>query len=280
MGFEDIVEQILSSRTDLTRQEVLRMIEEKKSSAEGFFTEETVARMVASDLAVQIPTDPLQPRLEIKNLISGLNDVTVTGRIIIVRASRTFTRSDMTEGRVARLFIADRSETLSVVLWDEQANIVDNGQIKPGQIIKFSHGYVRKGWDGRLELHMGAQGDVQVSPPDADETAYPALADFLKEIGEIAKEDRRTSTTGIVKRLYPASAFERKDGTEGKVRRLQLEDETGRIMAVFWNQKVDELGDVQREDCLRIMGARVKEGLNGQLELHVEDRTQIEILTE
>jgi hypothetical protein len=64
------------------------------------------------------------------------------------------------------------------------------------------------------------------------------------------------------------------------VRRLQLEDETGRITAVFWNRKVDELRDVKREDCLQIMDARVKEGLNGRVEIHVESRTQIKILAE
>ena len=124
MSLENVVERILSSRRDLTRDEVLRMIEEKKASAKGFFTDEAAARMVASDLAVEIPTEPLQPRMEIKNLISGLNDVTVTGRIIIVYPPQTFTRSNMTEGKVARLLIADKSGALNVVLWDEKANIV------------------------------------------------------------------------------------------------------------------------------------------------------------
>ena len=280
MGLEDVVERILSSRRDLTRDEVLRMIEEKKASAEGFFTDEAAARMVASDLAVKIPIEPLQPRLEIKNLISGLNDVTVTGRIIIVYLPQTFTRSDMTEGRVARLFIADRSGTLRVVLWDEKASIVDNGEIKQGQIAKFSHGYIRRGLDGKLELHIGSRGEVQISPPDAEESTYPHVTQFLKKIREITKKDRKTNAVGIIQRIYPVSTFKRQDGTNGKVRRLQLEDETGRITAVLWNQKVDELADVKREDYLQIMGAKVKERLDGQVELHVENKTQIQILTE
>ncbi|MFQ5758092.1 MAG: OB-fold nucleic acid binding domain-containing protein [Candidatus Bathyarchaeia archaeon] len=280
MGLEDVVERILSSRRDLTRDEVLKMIEEKKASAEEFFTDEAAARMIASDLKVEIPTEPLQPRLEIKNLISGLNDVTVTGRIIIIYPPQTFTRSDLTEGRVARLLIADRSGTLRVVLWDEKASIVENGEIKQGQIAKFSHGYIRKGFDGKLDLHTGSRGEIRSSPPDADENAYPPLTQFLKKIGEITKKDREANIVGIIQRVYPVSTFKRQDGTDGKVRRLRLGDETGQITAVFWNQKVDELRDVKKEEYLQIMGARVKEGLNGQIELHVEDRTQIQTLAE
>ena len=182
MTLEEIIERILASRRELTRDKVLRMIEEKKASAEGFFTEESAARMVASDLAVEIPTKLLQPKLEIKSLISGLNDVTVTGRVIIVYPSQTFARQDMTEGKVAHLLIADRSKTLRVVLWDEKASIVENEEVTQGQIAEFSHGYTRKGIDGKLELHIGSRAEIQ-TPPDADEDKYPLVAQFLKKIG-------------------------------------------------------------------------------------------------
>jgi replication factor A1 len=280
MSFEDIVGQILSARKDITRGEVLRMIEEKKTAAQGFFTDEAAAHMVASDLAVKIPMEPLQPKMEIKHLISGVNDVTVTGRIIIVHHPHTFTRSDMTEGSVARLLIADRSGTVSVVLWDEKTRIVENGKIKQGQIAKFSHGYTRKGFDGNVELHIGTQAEIETAPPDADESAYPHVTQFLKKIGEITTKDKKTNVVGIIQRIYPVSTFKRQDQTEGKVRRLQLEDETGQITIAFWNQKVDELGEVERDGYLQIMDARVKERPDGEAELHVENRTQIQILTE
>ena len=280
MSFEDIVDQILSSRRDLTRGEVLRMIEEKTASAEDFFTDEAAARMVASDLAVEIPTEPLQPRMEIKHLISGVNDATVTGRIIIIYHPQTFTRSDMTEGKVARLLVADRSGTLKVVLWDEKTRIIENGKIQQGQIAKFSHGYTRKGFDGKLELHMGSQAEIKTAPPDADENRYPHVTQFLKKIREITIKNKKTNVVGIIQRIYPVTTFKRRDETEGKVRRLQLEDETGRITAAFWNQKVDELGEVEIDDYLQIMDARVKQRLDGGVELHVDNRTQIQILTE
>jgi len=97
----------------------------------------------------------------------------------------------------------------------------------------------------------------------------------VKKIAEIRKKTR-ASILGIVQQIYSVSTFERSNGSQGKVMRLQLSDETGQITAVFWNEKVDELGDIKRGDYLQILNSRVKEGLNKQLELHVEKSTQIE----
>ncbi|MFQ6080101.1 MAG: OB-fold nucleic acid binding domain-containing protein [Candidatus Bathyarchaeia archaeon] len=276
MGLEEIVQRILSSREDLTREEVLGMIEEKKRTAEGFFTDEAAARIVASELGVKVLREPFRPEAWIRDLVSGLNDVTVVGRAIAVYPPQTFTRPDGTEGKVARLLIADKSGTLKVVLWDDKIDLIKVRKVEPGRIIKVSHGYVREGLNGRLELHVGLRGDVQVSPPGTVESEYPPIAHFIQKIGKITRKHKKASVLGVVQNVYPASEFKRRDGTRGKVMRLDLRDDTGQITAVLWNEKVDELGDVKRGDHLRIVNGRVKERLDGRLELHVERATYIE----
>jgi replication factor A1 len=82
----------------------------------------------------------------------------------------------------------------------------------------------------------------------------------------------------VVHDVYSVSEFKRKDGTNGKVRRLRLSDETGEIFAVFWNDRVGELGEVQQGVQLRIMNAKVRAQPDGRIELHVENATQIEKL--
>jgi len=278
MGLGEIIERILSIRQDLTREEVLRMVKEKKTESGGYFTDEGAARIVASELGVEISREPFRPEVLIQDLVSGLNDVTVTGRVIIVYPSKTFTRRDGAEGRVARLLIVDKSDTLRVALWDDKASLLDNGKVKPGQIIRVLHGYVREGLDGKLELHVGSRGDVQISPPEAMDREYPHVTSFLQKIGEITRKTETVNVLGIVHRVYPVSTFERNDGTRGKVMRLRLRDETGQITAVLWNKKIDELGEVKIGDCLRIMDARVKEDASGQIEIHTKDTTQIERL--
>lgn len=282
MNLEQIIQHILMARRDLSREDVLKKIYEKKRSAEDYFLDEVAARIVATELGVEISTEetPLREVISIKDLVSGLNDVTFIGRVIAVYPVQTFARSDLTEGKVARLVLADKTGTLRLVLWNDKIGLVEDRKIRSGQIIKVSHGYVREGLDGKLELHVGQRGEVQIAPPDAGETDYPQVADFIDKIGNLTSESKRASVMGLVHDVYPASEFKRQEGTVGKVRRLRLKDETGETTVVFWNEKVDYLGDVEKGGYLRIMDARVKEPLSGGLELHVEGTTQIEKLAE
>jgi replication factor A1 len=276
MSFEDIIKRILQFRPDLSHEDVLKKIEEKKRVVEGYLTDETAARVVASELGVEVPQEVFKTEILIKDVISGLNDVTITGRIIIVHPSQGFTRSDMTEGTVAHLLIADKTGTMRVVLWDEKANFVETGKLEQGQIIKVSHGYARQGLRGKPELHVGSRGEIQLSPSNVRESNYPNLQSFMKKITEIRKKTR-ANVIGTVQQMYPVSTFERADGSQGKVLRLQLSDETGQMIIVLWNEKVDELGDIKTGDSLQILDGRVKENLNGKFELHVEKSTQLEI---
>jgi replication factor A1 len=275
MSLEDVVKRILLFRPDLSRKEVLKRIEEKKKGVEGYLTDETAARIVATELGVEVPRENFKTEILIKDVVSGLNDVTVTGRIITVHSPQTFTRSDMTKGTVAHLLMADKTGTIRVVLWDDRTSLVETRKLVQGQIIKVSHAYVREGLDGKPELHVGLRGEIQVSPSNVKDSDYPKIRSFIKKIAEIRKK-MRASVLGIVQQVYPVSTFERSNGSQGKVMRLQLDDGTGQITAVFWNEKTDELGDIERGVSLQILNGRVKEGLNGQLELHVGKSTQIE----
>jgi replication factor A1 len=260
---------------------VLKLIYERKRSAEDYLLDDVAARIVASELGAEIPNeekDSFKSEICIGNLVSGLNDVTLTARIIIVYPIQTFFKPDLTEGKLARLLLADKSGTLRLVLWNDKISLVEAGKIKHGNIVRVLHGYVREGLDGKLELHMGQRGDVQVSPPNVADSDYPSIDQFIDKIGNLTQKSKKASVLGAVYDTFSVSEFRRKDGSTGKVRRLRLRDETGEISLVFWNEKVDELGEVKKEDQLRIMNARVKTQPDSRIELHVENATQIEKL--
>lgn len=159
---EEIVNRILASRSDLNRKNIIEIIEEKKRNAGDFLTDETAARIVASELGVKIVRKPFRLKIQIQDLLSGLNDVTVTGQVVAVYPAKTFTRRDWTEGRLANIVVSDESGTLRVVLWNDKVELVEKGKIQRGQRISISHGYVREGWDGNPELHLGEKGNIKV----------------------------------------------------------------------------------------------------------------------
>jgi replication factor A1 len=280
MDLEQVVQRILLTRRDLTRENVLKLIYERKRGAEDYLLDDVAARIVASELGVDIPQEeePFKSEISIDNLVSGLNDVSLTARVIIVYPVQTFSKPDLTQGKVARLLLADKSGTTRLVLWNDKINLVENGKIKQGNIVRVLHGYVREGLDGKQELHVGQRGDVQVSPEDVVESDYPSIDHFIDRIGNLTQKSRRASVLGVVCDIYPVSEFKRKDESTGKVRRLRLRDQTGEVSVVFWNDKADELGEVKNNDQLRIMNARVKPQPDNRMELHVENATQVERL--
>jgi replication factor A1 len=162
MGLEETVKQILSSCSDIKREEVLEMIKKKKTGVCGFLTDETAARIVASELGVKTIQKPFLLKIQIQDLVSGLNDVTISGQVVSVYPSKTFTRRDWTEGKLASIIVSDKSGTLRVVLWDNKTEIIDRGKIQREQKIKISHGYVREGLDGKPELHLGDKGNIKI----------------------------------------------------------------------------------------------------------------------
>jgi len=174
--------------------------------------------------------------------------------------------------------LADKTGTMRLVLWSEKIGLVEQGVVKQGNIVRVSHGYVREGLDGKLELHIGQKGNVEIQPSGVVETDYPQVDSFIERIGNLTQKSRITNVSGMVYDVYSVSEFKRKDGTNGKVRRVKLRDETGEIFLVFWNDRVDELGEVTKGVQLRIMNARVRTQSDGRIELHVDNAAQIEKL--
>jgi len=282
MDLEQIVQQVLMVRHDLSREDVLKKIYEKKSSAEDYLLDEVAARLVASELGVEIPSaeDTFRAEISVKDLVSGLNDVTVVGRVITAYPIQTFPRPDLTEGKVARLLLSDKTGSLRLVLWNDKISMVESGKIRTGQIIRVLHGYAREGIDGKLELHLGKKGELEVQPSDVVESDYPQIIDFIDKIAELTPKSKRANVLGLVQEAFQQSEFKRPSGALGKVKRLRLKDATGETTLVFWNERVDELGEVKQGDCLRVMNARVKAQPDGRIELHVENAAQIDKLAD
>jgi replication factor A1 len=279
MPLDDIIQRILSAMPNLTREEVLRLIEEKEKNAKGFLTTESAARALAIELGVEASEDSWKHGISIADLVSGLGNVTVIGRVISVHPLRKFVRQDGKEGMMRHLTIADKTGGLKVTLWGELA-VFPNVEKAIGQIAKISHGYVRRGFDGKIELSVDSRGAIEFSPSGIPEAEYPPLTRFFKRINEIRGDEKSVNVLGTISRVYPATTFSREDGIEGKVRRVELEDGGNKITVVLWDKKVEDLADIEEGRFLAISEAKVRRHQNDGFELHVSNSTSIVMLTE
>ncbi|MFQ5832763.1 MAG: DUF2240 family protein [Candidatus Thorarchaeota archaeon] len=279
LTLEETIELILKN-TDYERQDVLKMIEEKRQElGPEVVNEESAAMIVARELGIDLQQISAKARLKIEDITESTRNVTLTAKVINVGSVRTFTRKgEGGEGKVASLVIADETGEIRVALWDERTRIVSEDVVKTGDVIQVRGGYVRKGLNDRLEVNMGRMSGIKV----LDEYE---LEDLDIEIGEapagkIAElQDRMFNITLLAKvqRIFPLSTFTRKsDGTEGKVLSMIVADETGSTRLVFWDKDAEQMESAKEGEVIRVKGAYSKTGRYGNIEVHGGRSSQIE----
>ncbi|MGQ9680011.1 MAG: OB-fold nucleic acid binding domain-containing protein [Candidatus Bathyarchaeia archaeon] len=272
---EEIIKRILALKPQLTREAVERLIEEEKMKAAGLLTDDAAAHFVASNLGILGAGERIEAKLKIGGLTSGLNNVSLTGRVLHVFPAKKFTRVDGREGKLVKMLLGDSTGIVNVLLWDEKADQIIAGRIGAGKIIRILNGYTRER-RGDIELNVGLRGEIYQEPFDGLGDAFPPLHSFFKTPKDIHGPGI-VNLIGVVTEKYSSSTFTRGDGSEGRVARMALEEGGGKITIIVWNERVEEL-DVEVGARLKIIGGVSKMRRNGQLEVHVSPSTVVEVL--
>lgn len=277
MTAEEIIQQILSEHPEVSREQVLEALQVEKSKTGGLIADKTLLRLIAARYGIEILQKKVERRLSISQLVAGLNDVTLVGRVVVVYPPRTF--NGQWSGKVANLMISDKDAMIRVVLWNDKVDLVVSGELKTSQIIRFFHGYTREDRSGKVELHLGGKSQIEIEPQNINPNEFPSIDKFATKINEITNISGNLHLCGTIKEVFPASSFTRSDMSSGTVMRLIIADETGAIPVVFWNEKAEELEKMVKVNAkLQLVNAKVKENTNsGELEVHVNSYTHFEV---
>jgi replication factor A1 len=275
---DKLVDLIISKHPEISRDIILKRLEDERRKSGGLISDQVLLRMVAAEFGVEVSNAAFVPLPALGSLVPGLNDVSVIGRVIAVYPAKVSKRNGLS--KFASMLVADKSGVMRVVLWDDKAELLESRGISVGHVVKLSHGYTKEGRFGHVELHLGESGDVEILEEVKTES-YPRILELSTKIRAITSvfKNRRINLVGRVKEILRESTFEREDSTTGKVLRLVLADETGEIPVVIWNEKVDEVkGILQKENAmLQVVNAKVKRTLDGKLEIHADRETYIDV---
>ena len=279
MTTEDIIQKILSKNPDVSQEKILEKLRHERARTGGLISDETLLRLIAAKYGVEVQQNIIQNRgnLSTSRLFAGLNDVTVAGRLIAVFPVRTFEGEK--PGKFATLMLVDNDGVLRVVLWNDKADLVANGELKVRQAVRLLHGYTREDRYGKVELHLGAKSKIEVEPQEKA-SEYPAIEKFTTKIGSLNNASGAVHLSGVVKDVSALSSFTRSDDTDGKVMRFTIADDSGQVTAVAWNEKATELEKtVKANSRLLLVNVRVKEAPNGGVEVHVDSNTYVNVQT-
>ena len=275
MTTQDMIKKIFAKNPELTPGQLAEKVQAEKARSGGLLGDETILRLIAARYGVEIEQNKIHNNgtLSTSRLLAGLNDVTVAGRLIAVFPIRTFEGEK--SGKFATLMIVDNDGILRAVLWNKKAELVEQGELKTGQAIRLLHGNTRGDRYGKVELHLGEKSQIEVEPPEKA-GQYPTIEKFATKISSITPNAGTVHLYVIVKQVLKSSTFTRSDATERTLMRFVLADDSGEITAVAWNEKATEIEKSLKPNArLQLVNARVKEGMNGGLEVHIDSSTFI-----
>jgi len=278
MTTEDLIRAILSQNPAISEAQILERLDAERTRTGGLLGDETLLRLIAAKLGVQVQQNNIHNSciLSSSRLFAGLYDVTVAGRLIAVYPARNFQGAEKS-GKFATLLMADNDGILRVVLWNERAELVENGELKAGQVVRLVHGYTRADRSGKTELHLSGKSQIEWEP-EGKIGEYPSMDKFNAKIKALTSTSGNVHLSGGIKGILGKKTFSRSDNSEGTVMRLTLTDDSGQVTVVVWNEKVAELEkNLTANTRLQLINARVKEAQNGDLEVHVDQNTFVNV---
>ena len=210
----------------LERGQVLRV---KGRPKEGYNGLEISVDKAEPDADADIDVD-LEGPSTVESLTMGQSDVNLRGLVLDTDEVRTFDRDDGSEGRVSNLTLGDETGRIRVTLWDEMADRAT--ELDAGAAVEIVDGYVRER-EGSLELHVGDRGAIE-EVEEGVEYEPDATAIDTVEIGQTV------DIAGVVRSADPKRTFDRDDGSEGQVRNIRVQDDTGDIRVALWGPKADK----------------------------------------
>ncbi len=273
---QTIVEDILAKRRELSPEQILALIEEKKKEGRGLLSDEGAARLVAEELLIQTRGSDLG-HMQVKDLVSGLNDVNISGRVLMTWPPQQFQRRDGTPGRVMRILIADKSDRARCAIWDKHVDVLSRAGNLQGRVLRIGHAYTRQGLSGDTEIHAGERSSIQIDPTDMPKADLPEFGDLFTPLGKLTEGASQVNAIGVVQMEPRYYTFAKEERT-GSVLRTIVADESGSIPLVAWNERAEELREVKNGNIVQMMNGRVRLDKNSRLELHVESRSQIQLL--
>ncbi len=270
-SMEELIEKILAERKDFTHEQLHKLIEEKKRNFDGLLSDQGAARLVAEELLIETEHVAV-PSMMIRDLVAGLNDTTLSGKVVSIESSRDFVRQDGSTGRVVNVIFEDLTGKIRCAIWDDKADEVAKQGDIVGKSITVRHGYTRAGLTGEPELNAGERSEITITAEAGPPTARPITA-----IGAIQEPVLELNLLGIIHSEPRFYEFDR-NGQKGAVLRTILTDNTGSIALVAWNEKAEELKNLNKSDILRVQGGRLRRDNLGRLEVHLDNMAKVTLL--
>lgn len=190
MDFSNLVTE-LENKTNFKRDDILSLVDKKYLEMKDLITKEGAVYLVARELDIDLPENSIS-KTSIRNIMPGMRNVNVIGRIFKISKVNEFTKSNGNTGRVANIFLGDNTGFVRVPLWDDHIKFLEENTVSLGDIVQITNGLARENVFGDVEISLGRFGSI-ISLEDY--TELPSIEDLSKMFFNLLPE--RTDITNV-----------------------------------------------------------------------------------
>jgi len=269
LPYEDIIKKI--QEKGLSTDQIDEKIKAKLDQLSGLISKEGAAHIIANELGVKL-FERTSGKMKIKQILAGMKDVEVVGKITAVYEVREFAKGDSL-GKVGSFMIGDETASMRIVCWNNRTDIFS--QLKEDMIVKVVSAYTREN-NGRLELHCNDNTKIVLNPEGESIGEVVKGRQFpkatRKEIKALQETDQNVEILGTIVQVFDPRFYEvcptcnkRAKLTEGKfmcpahnevtpkyafVMNAFIDDGTENIRCVFFRNQACNLTKKNEEEML------------------------------
>ncbi|MHA1874376.1 MAG: hypothetical protein ACTSVB_09695 [Candidatus Heimdallarchaeaceae archaeon] len=194
--------------------------------------------------------------------------VSTKGIITSIMPIREFRRNDGTAGLVRNLIISDGTNSIRVVLWDNNAKKINEEDLH--KQLKIIGGYTKKNSNFGLEIYCGNQTKIIV---EEIKGKLKDLSIDFATIDGISSDQDIINVSGVITNLEPIREIQTKTGETVELQTFNLNDNTGKIRVTCWRNNVKKLVKFSDNDYVQIINAKVKINENYPPDLIITNST-------
>ncbi len=239
----DQITQKIAEDKGISQEEVKKKIDSKLEELSGLISEEGAAHIVANEYGVDLMKQEGLSKIE--KLVAGMKSVSLNAKVLRTYEIRTFEKSEG-QGKVSRALVGDETGVTMLVLWDENASLLE--KIKEDDVLSIKNVDVREN-RGFTEIHASKNSVFDVNPEGVNVEVKKSSSEVKqKKISELTEEDTNAEVFVTIVQVFDPKFFQMKDGTEGAVLNLFVDDGSDNIRCVLWKEQILSLLNTNEEE--------------------------------
>lgn len=269
MKTAEIIKKI-SFASGLSEEDILQKIEEKRNVHTNL-SSDGAAYLVAKDIGISLVE---QQRLKLENVVIGMQNVDVIGKITRIFPVREF-KTDKSQGKVANVILADETDSVRLSLWNEETDKLEG--LEEGDVLRI-RGYVKEDNMGQPEIRLGRHGSLAKSEEKLEGVAAKRSVDraTISELREGAYKEIRAPfvqvfESNIFYEVCPECKSRLKEDNDykceehgtvekeyGMVITGIIDDGTGNMRAVMFNEVAEKVLGMNRKEAKELFDRKKK----------------------